>query len=1110
MLTSYIKNYNFNSSNPIGLIPWNLDFLDELENLIQGLGEKFFNIHKKNQDFICNKQDIILVFPHNRPKRYLENRYKKLAKKINKPITLPTILTENQFTTLCLGHWERGQIPYQDLQTLDRIAILYQTVINIAKTLPKSAVLRRLVEDEQENFEAGSLFDSTNMEESSLSLAKFFPYAFNLDRIFEECFNQLVEVVDIAHAEGEVSDLAAALLSILKTINQTYTDYLTANTPIDSQCIENSSKLSTPAFANYRAAKFVKAFENYGQGLNIDTEDNLNILGIEHLNSAQKDEFFANFMPPIFRNRIIIFAGFVRLTASQNQVFKYFWQNGACFVWHSDSALCRQNDKVHYACADHKNWLKAWKTSCNLLNYREKIPAKFHFLAGYDNHSQIQVLMEDLKICHEKLNKANPNDTLSDDDLAILLPKPSLLMPVLHDLPEKNVNISMGYPVGRTLLTQFIEIIVSLQLQKQKNDWKKQDESVKNYYWHNLLALFRHPYTKLLSLPRQDMEHEDFTEFSEEWRSLLFFLENKLKTGYAQLNLEEFLDASLGDLDNHEFEQDILDFCETFIDHHIKNFESLNCLYDLGTSLEKLSTFLLKYAGKIWDNYPLDGEALVRLVEHVVPTLKENLFAKNILPSPAIFNIFKQLLSSERIPFEADPLSGMQILGMLETRLLHFKNLFILDFTEDNLPGKIEQDPLLPDSLRSLLGLPSSHNAETLIAHTLYRLLAGAEEVWLYWQEGILASSLQEKSVRSRFVEEIIWDMEQKFCKILSSSDGIIRKPEIHPMIFSKQNPKKIICTEKIRESLYQLMQTQLSSTMLDTYLSCPAKFFYTYLARLREEASVAEGDDNRELGFWFHIFLKEVYSEHLNQAYSHDKDNLQKVLAKFEAELEYSKVHQFVSPENYFILKQAGKFHLSHYFAEMQNEIITPLALEKEFSAEISEDIIFENRLKISKLHLKGIFDRVDQREIDGTKYHLILDYKTGKKQTLNQKLWDNPEFWGTVKAALANQDFSHLTFMSISQKIPSIQLPLYLYIYNKNNAINSNAAWVFLREKNKEVPLVKLKEANFDMLEQINDKLFPDLLSYLVNHLLNAKEFEACAGKACNYCPHINYCLA
>lgn len=110
----------------------------------------------------------------------------------------------------------------------------------------------------------------------------------------------------------------------------------------------------------------------------------------------------------------------------------------------------------------------------------------------------------------------------------------------------------------------------------------------------------------------------------------------------------------------------------------------------------------------IWSRFPIDAECLFRLMQRVIPALKDNGMADTPLPWPLMQAMLLELVRAERVPFEADPLTGLQVLGMLETRLLRFSRVFLVDVTDDRLPGAPIRSPLLPDSLRALLG-PARH-----------------------------------------------------------------------------------------------------------------------------------------------------------------------------------------------------------------------------------------------------------------------------------------------------------------------------------------------------------------------------------------------------------------
>ncbi len=1230
--------------NPFGIIPWNLDFLSHLESYVQSFDyqssdentvnqtktpeskkssrkktveSKQYSLlepintisgktsAKANEEVFFDKQNIVLIFPNARPKRYMENRYKNMAKKNKKAHILPMMLTASEVFNLCLNHWERGQKPCQELQSLDRIALLHEAVLEISKNLPASSVLRRLTELKDENNEKDMLDfgQSQDIQKKhllkSLSLAKFYPWANSLDTLFEECFNQLQEVKAIHNTEEEVPPLASALLSALSSIAKIYLDYIKQNTYqelttkikhhsqseevlgeelFDEELLtdEGEYRLTTPGFTRLKTALFVLAYQAYQKGTLEQDLENENQL-LKHIaellpqNSHDQSEFFMEFMPELFRGKTLVFAGFVRLSAVEDTLFRYFWNEGAKIVWHSDPRLAnyilpkvnekKDNNIYHYACLDHALWLKKWQASGELLFEESTHESNINFFSAYDSHSQLRAVQKDLQNYLQSFQVSKPEKRknnaqsveglsadqtftdmtsgLADDSVAVILPRSDALMPLLHELPDKNINISMGYPVKRTLFAQYLQIILNLQLNKEEKS-----KSSSHYHWSDILEILRHPYTRML-LPVNEntyafshkentdstqnngaekvKDEETFNKVEEqraEWRSLLYYMEKHLRKGdLAYIYLPDFLDDVLGDIDNHNFQDEILSFCRDYFNCVSTTWENSICFGHIGKNLQTVVDFLLTHGSTLWQNFPLDAEALVRALENMIPSLKKNLLSHAPLPPKILFPIINQLVNEERIPFEADPLEGLQILGMLESRLLRFENVFIFDMNEEYMPGPIQQDPLMPDSLRNILGLPDTHMRDILTAHTFYRLLAGAKNVWLYWQEGVYGSEIQGKDIRSRYVEECIWKKEQEQKRLLQNNPEVIRQLPISIEVQGKVKKKHIPVTVSAKQKLKELLQKPLSSTALDTYIQCPAKFYYKYLAKLKDIEDVNEGDNERELGNWIHEFLKKFYEERLGQEIKHTEETKAQFLEALESALEENEIHQFVSAQSYILFKEAAVYHFTRYYDAMPEEFEV-VALEDTFTALLPEEL-YTKHGKEHQIKLEGTFDRLDKRCSNEEELYLILDYKTGKKQNLSSKIWNDIEFWETLKSY--NQDENSTgqdklkddIMDTIAQKFSSIQLPLYLYIYKLiHTDIKVNAGWIFLKEKYPEVLLMnfdkKSEDSNelWETLEEIHTEYMPNLMQFCVNHLLDATHFNARQNKSCAFCPHALYC--
>lgn len=263
----------------------------------------------------------------------------------------------------------------------------------------------------------------------------------------------------------------------------------------------------------------------------------------------------------------------------------------------------------------------------------------------------------------------------------------------------------------------------------------------------------------------------------------------------------------------------------------------------------------------IWSRFPIDAECLFRLMQRVIPALKDNGMADTPLPWPLMQAMLLELVRAERVPFEADPLTGLQVLGMLETRLLRFSRVFLVDVTDDRLPGAPIRSPLLPDSLRALLGLPDTRNREQLAAYTFHRLIAGADEVWLYWQEGVETSGLFDgKKQRSRLVEELIWQEEQARGQRLKPGREPLRTAALDvrpPVRVRKVVPK----TPAIREQIAASLKHPLSATRLDAYLTCPLRYYYERLCAIAPIDEVNEDDNPAAVGVLLHNVLRDFYA---------------------------------------------------------------------------------------------------------------------------------------------------------------------------------------------------------------------------------------------------------
>lgn len=174
---------------------------------------------------------------------------------------------------------------------------------------------------------------------------------------------------------------------------------------------------------------------------------------------------------------------------------------------------------MHWACQEHVQWLQRWQATARPWEADAPSPVedaqKWHYFAGYDLHSQLKALQQDL-------------DAPSEASTAILLTHGDLLLPVLHHLPDKEVNISMGYPLDRSPLFHLLDSLFRLHEGRDKDGL---------FYWRYLLACLRHPYLGMLQAAAPGEEPGT----GQSLRPLLRRLERRIRSGRRLVAHEDLL-----------------------------------------------------------------------------------------------------------------------------------------------------------------------------------------------------------------------------------------------------------------------------------------------------------------------------------------------------------------------------------------------------------------------------------------------------------------------------------------------------------------------------------------------------------------------------------------
>ena len=930
--------------------------------------------------------NAVVVFMHDRPRRYLRERF-RYAPDVPKPCLIPRMFTEREL--MAAFRQEQHQKLRREAGKLDQIALLSRCVRELAE--PDTELCMQLAKTDD---------------------AGFFPWGVRLADLLEECFTQGLTPEDMLYTEGEVAPFGAALLGSLGKIFRRYRDALIESdltTPgfdafvVASALEEGTAGDDLPPLPDFLAGRAILLA---GFGMLTGTENTLFRYLWRH--GAQ---VFLHVDPALAENG----QGHWACTEQSNWIAD----------WKADTVLAcpspGKKPKIHYfAGYDLHSQLDALRGDLIELERKDRLAAA---LKARSTTQQLSLLPSSENGTTSTLpetstsGNADNKDSITSKalggrgkgtrgkgegspspgglaptpapiptsqlDIAVALAHSGALLPVLHHLPRKDCNISLGYPLERSLLFRLLETVLDARNRRQPNG---------TTHWKALADLVRHPYLRLLEVNGISL------------RDIFQNMETRLRNGSRHADAHAVAEGAADDffaassLPNVAAAMPaIRELINRILRDTVDTWARAHTLGGLADALSGLCDTLLVYGsgndesgagnGKadIWSRFPIDAECLFRLMQRVIPALKDNGMADTPLPWPLMQAMLLELVRAERVPFEADPLTGLQVLGMLETRLLRFSRVFLVDVTDDRLPGAPIRSPLLPDSLRALLGLPDTRNREQLAAYTFHRLIAGADEVWLYWQEGVETSGLFDgKKQRSRLVEELIWQEEQARGQRLKPGREPLRTAALDvrpPVRVRKVVPK----TPAIREQIAASLKHPLSATRLDAYLTCPLRYYYERLCAIAPIDEVNEDDDPAAVGVLLHNVLRDFYAPAVGKTVRRDAQSGDPELpfldekalrALFRTALGASGLEAALPPESAAMLSVTGPERLGMFLRD-QPEQTEVLSLEEEYDAEI--------RVGGRVRRLTGNLDRVDWREQEDPEGALdegavILDYKTGR----------------------------------------------------------------------------------------------------------------------------------
>ncbi|WP_299671438.1 PD-(D/E)XK nuclease family protein [uncultured Polaribacter sp.] len=649
------------------------------------------------------------------------------------------------------------------------------------------------------------------------------------------------------------------------------------------------------------------------------------------------------------------FIGFNALNKAEEFLFqKVLETENSDIYWDLDEIFFNSN---HQAGTFIRKYKKEWK-------YYEKNPLKT-LSNSFATPKNIQVIgasknTTQIKYAGEILEK------FSDfKNTALILADETLLPITLNSLPKNinAINITMGYPLKDIPTTSLLFSIFQLFVSQEK----LQKTLANEFYHKDVVRFLKHQSIYKLLSKNKNATVDDFTE--EIGKENHIFISKKQFENLLK-NTDEAIQQVIFSIFSPY----------TSINEFIERILNLiNILKEDVTALEK--EYLFRFHTAFTQLKTLQTE-----YEYFTDLKTLSLF-------------FKQLIASETLSFQGEPLKGLQLMGMLETRVLDFENIILTSTNEGVLPASSQQNSFIPFDVKVAFGLPTYREKDAIFSYHFFRLLQRAKNVFILYNTEHDVFGSGEKS---RFVTQL--EMMRA---------DIVQKIIAPKVISDKTELKEISKTEATFDRLKELAAKGISPSALTNYLHNPVSFYKQKILRIKEFDDVEETVAYNTLGTVVHETLDELYTPFVGKFLSVEMIAQMEAVAK-DLVVKHFKIHfkngNLATGKNRLIFEVGNRF-VSNFLSKEKtllkdkNNQLKIIATEENLSAEIQiEGIDFP-----IKLH--GQVDRVD--ELNGVLR--IIDYKTGMVTGTNLRV---PAFEN-----LRDEKY-----------LKAIQVLLYAYLFTKS----------------------------------------------------------------------------
>ncbi|MBQ9138216.1 MAG: PD-(D/E)XK nuclease family protein [Alistipes sp.] len=673
----------------------------------------------------------------------------------------------------------------------------------------------------------------------------------------------------------------------------------------------------------------------------------LRSLGIGYTGMIYRDaaERIAQSSSLLLEQRGYVVAGFNALSACEQRLFDYLkTAHDAVFAW--DYSDYYYDNSVQEAGRFMRQNVERYPSTLNISHRDMRECVKGVTVASTSTAvaqcSYLSTLLTQLAE-RDKDGEIKPLDR----NTAIVLTDENLLMPLLYALPDElkgttedgkaGINITMGYPLRVTFAYSFVERLLELQSHARTT------ETGDTFYYADVDGLLSHPY----------LAQADNSNIAAIKKRIV---DERIYNVPAQMLSEVAMAEQIFTV--QQSAQGLLSYLDTVLSTLLEATEA--------TDQNRLRV-----------EYIIRIRTTLRQVANMVSGCSIELSIK------LCTSLIRRHLQQVRIPFEGEPLEGLQVMGILETRNLDFKNVILLSMSDSNFPGtRITDNSYIPYSLRYAYNLPTQEHHQGVFGYYFYRLIERAERVWM-----VYCSTSDEKGTGepSRYIRQISYEsgLPIETVKVVNEAN-VVRTGALSVV-------KDSYTMQKLQR--YTDGENTLSPTAISTYVKCPLSFYYHYIVGVKEQDTLEENLDNKDFGNIFHDAADRLYQKIkgkagvdaelgritdacINQCVD---EAIAKICFKSES-LEGHTLSGELTIVRHIVIRYL-KNNLIAYDKAHPNFVV------KEVEKTFSHPFTFTSAGQQLTVTLEGRADRIDSLDSGALR---IIDYKTGS-QNLNISSFDN-----------------------------------------------------------------------------------------------------------------------